>query len=57
MQNNNSCPGVELLLINYSTEKVDVQYATNPNPFKLPKIGIRPPYFYNARCEESYPII
>jgi len=48
---------VEILLINHSEEKVKVLYNSNANPFLLPKIGLRPPYFYNPRYEQYYPII
>lgn len=51
------CPGVNKLLINYSNEKVKVQYASNKVPFLLPAISFRPPYYVNPRCEWNYPII
>ncbi|WP_175562188.1 hypothetical protein [Clostridium magnum] len=57
MPNHNSCPGVSLLLVGYSNEKVEVLYNSNPYPFKLPQIGRRPPYYCNPRCEKYYPII
>jgi hypothetical protein len=48
---------VQLLLLNLSDEKVEVVYNSNPNAFKMPKIGPRPPYFFNPRYEQYYPII
>lgn len=54
---NSSCNGVELLLENQSEEKVNVLYAFNREPFKMPKIGPRPPYYTNPRCEWNYPVI
>ncbi|MEK3993531.1 hypothetical protein [Psychrobacillus sp. FSL K6-2365] len=48
---------VEVLLINYSEDQVKVLYNSNSSPFLLPKIGIRPPFFYNPRYEQYYPII
>ncbi|MCK1996963.1 hypothetical protein MPH47_06930 [Psychrobacillus psychrodurans] len=47
----------EVLLINYSEDQVKVLYNSNSSPFLLPKIGIRPPFFYNPRYEQYYPII
>lgn len=57
MPNNKLCPGAELLLVNHSSGKVQVLYTPNPYPYKLPKIGPRPPYYCNPRCEKYYPII
>lgn len=48
---------VELLLVNDSDEKVNVLYNNNPFPFQLPKIGERPPYYWNPRYESYYPVI
>jgi len=48
---------VQLLLVNQSNEKVEVLYNSNPHPFKMPKIGPRPPYYYNPRYEQYYPVI
>lgn len=48
---------IEILLINHSKEQVKVLYNSNSSPFLLPKIGIRPPFFYNPRYEQYYPII
>jgi len=48
---------VELLLINHSEQQVKVLYNSNSKPFLLPQIGLRPPYFYNPRYEQYYPII
>lgn len=57
VQNYTLCPGVNLLLINRTNEKTEVLYNSNPYPFKMPLIGLRPPYFCNPRCEKYYPII
>jgi hypothetical protein len=57
VENNKPCPGVNLLLVNRSKEKVEVLYNSNSSPFKLPKIGPRPPYYCNPRCEPYYPVI
>ncbi|MCZ8538709.1 hypothetical protein [Psychrobacillus psychrodurans] len=47
----------EVILINYSEDQVKVLYNSNSSPFLLPKIGVRPPFFYNPRYEQYYPII
>lgn len=57
VQNYKSCPGVNLLLVNQSNEKVEVLYNSNACTFQMPKIGPRPPYYCNPRCEKYYPII
>jgi hypothetical protein len=46
-----------LLLVNHSDDKVEVVYNSNPTPLKMPKIGPRPPYYYNPRVEQYYPVI
>ncbi|WP_186306565.1 hypothetical protein [Siminovitchia fortis] len=46
-----------LLLAGHSDEKVNLIYNANPYSFKMPKIGPRPPYYYNPRYEQYYPII
>jgi hypothetical protein len=48
---------VKLLLVNQSSEKVEVLYNSNPTPYKMPKIGPRPPYYYHPRNEPYYPKI
>ncbi|WP_199880513.1 hypothetical protein [Bacillus massiliglaciei] len=48
---------VKYLLINESDEKVEVQYADNAQPFKLPLIGPRPPYYCHPRYVQEFPII
>jgi hypothetical protein len=50
-------PEVQLLLINQSEEKVELQYNSNPSPFLMPKIGPRPPYYCNPRYEPYFPVI
>jgi hypothetical protein len=48
---------VQLLLVNHSDEKVEVVYNSNPKAFEMPKIGPRPPYYFNPRYEQYYPMI
>lgn len=48
---------VNLLLVNQSTRKVEVLYNSNFCPFKLPEIGLRPPYYCNPRYGLYCPII
>lgn len=48
---------VMLLLVEHSDEKVELIYNANPYPFKMPKIRSRPPYYYNPRYKQYYPII
>ena len=50
-------PEVKLLLVNASDEKVNVTYAFNEFPFKLPLIGPRPPYYTQPRYEPYDPVI
>lgn len=50
-------PEVRFLLVDASDEKVEVLYNSNPCPFKSPIIGPRPPYYFNPRYEQYYPII
>ncbi|GGA34140.1 hypothetical protein [Psychrobacillus lasiicapitis] len=57
MQSTTSSQQTEILLIKYSDEKVKVLYNSNATPFLLPKIGARPPFFYNPKYEQYYPII
>ncbi|SHK05775.1 hypothetical protein SAMN02745123_00506 [Desulforamulus aeronauticus DSM 10349] len=57
MQNYQPCPGVDLLLVNSSHEKVQVLYNSNPYSYQMPKIGLRPPFYCNPRCEQYYPVI
>jgi hypothetical protein len=57
MKDSTPCPGAKLLLVNRSEEKVEVLYNSNSKAFKLPKIGLRPPYYSNPKCEKHYPII
>lgn len=57
MKNNKPCPGVNLLLKGPSKEKVEVLYDSNSYTFEMPKIGPRPPFFTNPRCEKYYPVI
>jgi hypothetical protein len=48
---------VKLLVLNHSNEKEEIQYNSNSKPFKMPKIGPRPPYYTNPRYEPYYPKI
>lgn len=48
---------VTLLLVNQSDEKVEVVYNSNPKAIQMPKIGPRPPFYYNPRYEQYYPVI
>ncbi|WP_169816049.1 hypothetical protein [Peribacillus kribbensis] len=48
---------VKYLLLNSSSEKVDVIYDKNPQPFRLPLIGTRPPFYSNPRYQAYYPPI
>lgn len=57
LENYNYRPIVNLLLVNSSSKKVEVLYNSNPDPFQLPKIGLRPPYYCNPRYGFYYPII
>jgi hypothetical protein len=57
VQTTKSCPGVKLLLVKHSDEKVKLLYDENPYPWKMPKIGPRPPYYCNPKCQPYYPII
>jgi hypothetical protein len=57
MQNLVYNPEVKLLLVNQSDRKVNVLYNQNSNPFRLPKIGPRPPYYAHPRYEPYYPVI
>lgn len=57
MQNYVYHPEVKLLLVNHSDEKESVLYNQNAQPFQLPKIGPRPPYYAYPSYEPYYPII
>ncbi|WP_188456271.1 hypothetical protein [Virgibacillus oceani] len=50
-------PEVRLLLMNASAEKEKIVYDDNPNKLEVPKIGPRPPYYFNPRYEQYYPVI
>lgn len=50
-------PEVSLLLIDHDDEKVEVFYNHNPYPVQVPKIGLRPPFYFNPRYEQYYPVI
>ncbi len=57
MQDYEYNPEVKLLLVNHSDEKVQLLYNANPYTWSMPKIGPRPPYYYNPRYEQYYPTI
>ncbi|HWQ79589.1 MAG TPA: hypothetical protein VN381_12260 [Anaerovoracaceae bacterium] len=46
---------VELMLVNESDEKVELQYQEFV--WEVPLIGPRPPYYANPRYELNFPII
>lgn len=50
-------PEVKLLLITKSDDKEKMRYDDNRNTWLVPKIGPRPPYYYNPRYKQYYPII
>ena len=50
-------PEVHFLLMNHSNEKVELLYDYNTEPFEVPLIGKRPPYYTNPNYEQYYPII
>ncbi len=50
-------PEVRLLFLSDSDEKEKLLYDENPSKFEVPKIGPRPPYYYNPRYEPYYPVI
>ncbi len=50
-------PEVRLLLISQTDEKEQILYNHNSNTWSLPKIGPRPPYYYNPRYKPYYPRI
>jgi hypothetical protein len=50
-------PEVKLLLVAQSVEKEEMLYDFNSNKLEVPKIGPRPPYYFNPRYEQYYPVI
>ncbi|MBU5593775.1 hypothetical protein KQI76_01210 [Amphibacillus sp. MSJ-3] len=50
-------PGVQLLLSNEANQDVELIYNDNPYPILTTLIGERPPYYFNPRFTESYPIL
>ena len=50
-------PEVTLMLVNHSDETEWIVYDHNSDPWQMPKIGPRPPYYTNPRYEQYYPII
>jgi len=50
-------PQVQMLLTNYANQKVPVYYSVNAQPFLLPQIGKRPPFYTNPVYEPYYPLI
>ncbi|MEK5067395.1 hypothetical protein [Sporosarcina sp. FSL K6-1508] len=57
MRNDSVKNEVEVLLINHSDEKVDIIYNSNPIPVRAPKIGMRPPFYWNPQYVHYYPTI
>ncbi|MBL4951563.1 hypothetical protein RCG24_12525 [Neobacillus sp. OS1-32] len=47
----------KLLLVDFSEEKEELLYNSNPHPFMIPQIGKRPPFYTNPRYEQYYPVI
>lgn len=43
------------LLLDESDEKTDVSYDSDPYPYQLPAIGVRPPYFTHPTYTPYYP--
>ena len=50
-------PEVKLLLMRQSEEKEKMIYNDNPTSIEVPKIGLRPPYYFNPRYEQYVPVI
>ncbi|TCS73575.1 hypothetical protein [Muricomes intestini] len=50
-------PEIELLLLNYSTEEVQMQYDSDPCTWPMPKIGRRPPYYTDPEYVLNFPVI
>ncbi|MDK7665286.1 hypothetical protein [Cytobacillus oceanisediminis] len=48
-------PEVKLLLVNYSDEKVRMDYINHS--WSMSEIGWRPPFYTNPRYGFNYPII
>lgn len=46
---------VDLLLLNHSDEYVNIRYLNYK--WKMPQIGLRPPYYTNPSYTLNYPII
>lgn len=57
MQNYYYSPEIKFLLINHSEEKVEILYNANHSFIAVPKISLRPPYYYNPGYEQYYPVI
>lgn len=50
-------PEIRFLLIDDSSEKVEVLYTADGKTFELPLIGERPPYYAYPDYQQFYPII
>lgn len=50
-------PRVILLLVNYSSEKVQMLYDSNRYTWPMPRIGPRPPFYTNPEYVLNYPLI
>ncbi|WP_197046666.1 hypothetical protein [Oceanobacillus salinisoli] len=50
-------PEVRYLVISQSDEKEVMLYDDNPYTWEVPKIGPRPPYYFNPRYEPYDPVI
>ncbi|WP_194842115.1 hypothetical protein [Gracilibacillus salitolerans] len=50
-------PEVKYLLMSESLKKANLIYDNNPSSWKLPTIGLRPPYYANPKYKPYYPTI
>ena len=48
---------VKLLLMDGSNKTVEVIYNSDSQPFLLPLLGSRPPFYVNPRYEKYLPVL
>ncbi|CJF99181.1 hypothetical protein [Priestia megaterium] len=48
---------VKLLLMDGSNQTVEVIYNSDSQPFLLPLLGLRPPFYVNPRYEKYLPVL
>ncbi|MDR7242675.1 MULTISPECIES: hypothetical protein [Priestia] len=48
---------VKLLLMDGSNQTVEVTYNSDSQPFLLPLLGPRPPFYVNPRYEKYLPVL